>query len=174
MSGCWTMARARKVYVCMHAYKHLYIFLFNWHSLSSARIDDICLKFWIPISRACATAKARWVGVRACTQGGWKVGGGVTAQCQPPPEPDVCCSEPTHRRPLGLLFPSATAKWNWNVAKSWFPLCKGRPGWTTWSARKRTTRPTWWPTTLKTAPWPCSCCWKTTSTSSDLWWCILC
>ena len=80
MSGCWTMARARKVYVCMHAYKHLYIFLFNWHSLSSARIDDICLKFWIPISGACATAKARWVGVRACTQGGWKVGGGVTAQ----------------------------------------------------------------------------------------------
>ena len=33
MSGCWTMARARKVYVCMHAYKHLYI---------SFSIDIVC------------------------------------------------------------------------------------------------------------------------------------
>ena len=65
----------------MHARLQTFIYIFfNWHSLYWDRIDEICLNFWIPISGACATAQARWVGVRACTQGGWKVGGGVTAQ----------------------------------------------------------------------------------------------
>ena len=67
--------------VCVHARLQTFIYIFfNWHSLYWDRIDEICLNFWIPISGACATAQARWVGVRACTQGGWKVGGGVTAQ----------------------------------------------------------------------------------------------